>query len=124
MSAFTGSGAVYPYKAADTGKWAWALAEPLVWEVRGPESSFTISVPAGFDTDLGSIPWWGRWLINPADPQLSKAFVLHDYILQAFGPEKQPFAASQLYEALRALDCPRWMRKVIVAAVVVAIDDW
>lgn len=124
MSAFTGSGAVYPFKAADTGQWAWALAEPLVWEVRGPEATFTITVPAGFDTDLGSIPAWARWLINPADPQLAKAFVLHDYILRAFGPEKQPFAASQLYEALRALDCPHWKRKVIVTAVVIGIDEW
>lgn len=124
MSAFTGSCAVYPFLAADTGKWAWALSEPLVWEVRGPTGSFDIVVPAGFLSDLGSIPWFGRIFINPADPQLAKAFVLHDYILEAFGPEKQPFAASQLYEALRALGCSELKRKLISAAVLAAIDDW
>lgn len=124
MSNFTGSGAVYPFRAADTGRWEWVLAENLIWEVRGPEAMFTIVIPAGFLTDLGSIPWYGRWLINPADPQLAKAFILHDHILRAFGPEKQPFAASQLYEALRALDAPRWKRKLITVAVIVGIDDW
>lgn len=124
MSSFTGSGAVYPFRAADTCKWEWVLAEDLSWEVRGPEAMLTIVIPAGFLTDLGSIPWCGRWLINPADPQLAKAFILHDYILRAFGPEKQPFSASQLYEALRALDAPRWKRKLVTAAVIVGIDDW
>ncbi|SFV31377.1 Protein of unknown function [Devosia crocina] len=124
MSLFTGSGAVYPFQAADTGEWSWVLAEDLAWEVRGPEATFTITVPAFFQTDLGSVPPLARWLINPADPQLAKAFVLHDYILQAFGPQKQPFAASQLYEALRALRAQRWKSKTITAAVVLGIDDW
>ncbi|SFV32246.1 hypothetical protein SAMN05216456_1584 [Devosia crocina] len=36
MSQSIGSVAVYPYRAADTGRWEWVLAEDLVWEVRGP----------------------------------------------------------------------------------------
>jgi hypothetical protein len=124
MSAFTQGGAIYPFRAADTGTWAWALAEPLVWEVRGLGGGFTITAPVGFATDLGSIPPIGRIVVNPADAQLAKAFVLHDFILAEFGPACQPFAASQLYEALRALDCPQWKRKLITAAVVAGIDDW
>jgi hypothetical protein len=123
LSRFTTHGAIYPFRAADTGSWAWALAQPLVWEVRGLGGGFTITAPVGFVTDLGSIPPIGRIVVNPADAQLAKAFVLHDFILAEFGPACQPFAASQLYEALRALGAPRWKRKMIVAAVVAGTDD-
>lgn len=124
MSAFTEGGMIYPFRAADTGRWTWATGEPLIWQVRGISQNFTIVVPPGFYTDLGTIPWFGRIFINPADPQLVKAFILHDYILAEYGPACQPFAASQLYESLRALDASPRLRKVIVAAVVAAIDDW
>jgi hypothetical protein len=61
MSAFTGSDAVYPFLAAGTGRWEYALAEPLLWEVRAQSSGFAITIPAGFLTDLG----------HPLDPQLA-----------------------------------------------------
>jgi len=124
VSAFTEGGTIYPYRAADTGKWSWALAEPLIWEVRGLGQTITLTVPAYFTTDLGTVPWWAGWAVSPSDPQLAKAFILHDWLLAEFGPACQPFAASQLYEALRALDVPRWKRKLITAAVVAGIDDW
>jgi hypothetical protein len=124
MSAFTKGGTIYPFRAADTDAWTWALGEPLVWEVRGAGRGFDLTVPQGFVSDLGSIPWWCRWAVNPADPQLAKAFILHDWILAEFGPACQPFAASQLYEAMRALGAPQGKRKLIAVAVVAAIDDW
>lgn len=124
MSEFTTFGTIHSFKAADTGKWTWVLAEPLVWEVQGIGHGFTLTVPQGFLTDLGTVPWWAGWLVTNGDPQCAQAFILHDFILDAFGKACQPFAASQLYEALRALDVPGWKRKTITAVVVAAIDDW
>jgi len=124
VSAFTGSGAVYPFKAANTGCWTWVLAEPLTWEVRWPDRTWTITVPALFETDLGSIPWWCRSLFNPADPQASKAYILHDWILKTWGPEEQFFAAGELRKALRALNVAEWKRKAQLIGVTAGMDRW
>ncbi|WP_173087718.1 DUF1353 domain-containing protein [Devosia sp. 1635] len=96
MSAFTQGGMIYPFRAADTGAWAWALAEPLAVK-RGLCGGFTITAPAGFVTDLGAILPIARIVVNPADAQLAKAPVLHDLIQAEFCPAYQPFATSQLY---------------------------
>lgn len=45
MSGFTSHGAVYPFKAADTGVWTWALAEDLEWQVIDATGQATGSVP-------------------------------------------------------------------------------
>lgn len=126
MSRFTTHGALYPFRAADTGLWTWALAEPLVWEVRTAAGEVTdeIIVPTNFLTDLGSIPWWGRWLFNPADPQCAKAYVLHDWVLALWGPERQLEAAGVMREALAALGVSEGRRKLQVLGVVAGIDCW
>ncbi|SDF84045.1 DUF1353 domain-containing protein [Thalassobaculum litoreum] len=38
-----------------------------------------IEVPAGFTTDLASIPWFGRWYVS-VDGDHTKAAVVHDYL--------------------------------------------
>lgn len=93
----------------------WVVVHELVWEVGFLGSQFEIRVPVGFTTDLGSIPWWLRWLLSGHDPQCVKAYVLHDFILlpanRAAGWSSQ-FALSQLYDALRADGVPAWSRVV------------
>lgn len=126
MSRFTKHGSVYPFLAEDTGQWAWVISEPIVWEVRDIQGDTTheIVIPKYFVTDLGTIPWWARWLINPADPQCAKAWILHDYVLETYGPERQIESSGILYEALKALKIPKWKRKVQWLAVVAGIDRW
>ena len=126
MSQFTSSGAVYPFLAADTGQWTWALAEPLTWEVRDAFGfvTDTIIVPAHFLTDLGSIPALARPLFSPADPQCAKAYILHDWLLSLWGSERQLEAAGVMHQALRALGVSGWRRNSQVLAVIAAIDKW
>lgn len=126
MSRFTSHGAVYPFKAADTGAWTWALAEDLEWQVIDATGQVTgsIVVPAEFLTDLGSIPWWARWLFNPADPQCAKAYVLHDFALHAWGPERQLEAAGLAYQAMKVLEVPKWRRILQTLAIIAGIDRW
>jgi hypothetical protein len=126
MSRFTKHGAIYAFEAEDTGQWAWVISEPVVWEVRNSlgEVMSEIVIPQYFVTDLGTVPWWARWLINPADPQCAKAWILHDYVLETYGPERQIECSGILYEALKALKIPKWKRKVQWLAVIVGIDRW
>lgn len=63
------------------------LLEPMryvVWEV-GNWRSFTFTVPAGFETDLASIPrpFWAIPGFSPFD-RIARPAVLHDY-LYTFG---------------------------------------
>ena len=124
MSRFTTHGAI---SAVETeAGWAWILSSPLVWEVgdAAGEIADEIEVPLGFFTDLGTIPSFGRWLFNPADPQCAQAFILHDWLLIQWGPERQIEAAGVLYQALRALAVRKWQRIIIVLAVIAGIDRW
>jgi len=52
----------------------WKLLAPLIYRGRHQE----LVVPAGFVTDLGSVPWWATWLV-PRDDEGRPAYVLHDY---------------------------------------------
>ena len=76
-------------------------------------------------TDLGSIPWFGRWLVAPSDP-VAKAFGLHDdgYVTQgaswagALGrPATRAEVDDELRIAMRALGAPAWKRSVIHSSV-------
>lgn len=126
MSRFTTTTAVYPFRAADTGLWTWALAEPLVWEVRDASGAVTgeIVVPVDFLTDLGSIPPLLRWLFNPADPQCAKAYIGHDWLLHQWGPGRQVEAAGVMHQMLQALAVKEWRRRAQVWGVLAAIDRW
>lgn len=41
---------------------------------------YTIDVPAGYVTDLASIPWPARNVWNPADGHWAQAAVVHDFM--------------------------------------------
>jgi hypothetical protein len=53
----------------------WVLVESLIWKT----DTETIIIPAGFLTDLASIPWWLRWLFSVNGKHRSAA-ILHDYL--------------------------------------------
>lgn len=126
MSRFTSNYSIHPFEATDTGDWCWAVAEPLIWEVRDAAGNVTDEIVAeqGFCTDLGTIPRWARWLINPADPQCVRGWILHDKLLELWGPERQIEAAGVAYQALKACRVPAWSRMLQVAAIIARIDVW
>ena len=55
------------------------------WEVREPFRFYTarqiawIIVPAGFITDLASVPWFGRWYVS-VDGDHTKPAIIHDFL--------------------------------------------
>jgi hypothetical protein len=94
----------------------WALAAPLPFEAGKKGSGLLITVPAGFTSDLATIPRFARWWLNPADARFAKAAILHDYLLsQGYSPA---FAAAVFYEALLADGVEPWRAKVMGLAVV------
>ena len=127
MGRFLTTPTIYPFKALDTGRWTWAIAEPLVWEVGPIGSEWFITAEAGFYSDLGSIPAWLRWMFNPADPACARPYLLHDkinamiVIPRWIDGHTSQFAASQLYEALAFEGVPMLSRVAQFAGVVVGI---
>lgn len=112
--------AIAPVKLA--GRWEWQLAAPLRWEVGKVGSGLFVELPAGFTTDLASIPAWARWIFNPDDPCTAKAACVHDYLLSLkYG---QQMAVGEFYAALMADEVSRWRRIVYYLAVSAAIDVW
>ena len=55
------------------------LEQEVIWEVGELGSGNFITIPAGFDTDFASIPWWLQWYI-PRFGKHNLAALLHDYL--------------------------------------------
>ena len=53
-----------------------------VW-LAGAAAPHTIRVPRGMLTDLSSVPWWGRWLVDRVGPHL-EASIVHDFLYIAW----------------------------------------
>ena len=96
------------------------LDSELVWR----DGWRTIRVPAGFDTDLASVPRWLRPLAPPWQ-QSGRAGVLHDYLYRdggyagpvRFVDLERSYCDQIFYAALRA-DGTSWFRaKVMQRAV-------
>ncbi|MGL5079706.1 MAG: DUF1353 domain-containing protein [Waterburya sp.] len=99
--------AVWPVSPPRNGKAMEALTKPLVFDT----GSEIIEVPVNFLSDGGSIPWWGRWFINPAHHR--RAWIIHDWAWDTNRPDH----AHLLDLALALDDCPILQRRVIVKAV-------
>ena len=74
MSRFTEMVTVSPVPDGKT----WAIVEPFGYEVGSKGSGETVDVPAGFQTDIASVPrpfwpWLPRW------GRYGNAAILHDY---------------------------------------------
>lgn len=79
----------------------------------------TITVPAGFETDLASVPWWARcWIAAAGD--LAKPAVVHDWLYDARTSERwmsRTTADRAFREAMRVRGVSRFLRTVIYLAV-------
>ncbi len=96
----------------------WSLTEPLEYHVGAADSDTVVVVPAGFKTDLASVPWFGRWLVS-SWKGTARAAVVHDFLYSSFGRRVHGFTRSQadaiFGEALRVTGAKLW--PVIWAAV-------
>lgn len=85
---------------------AWRLLSDVTYHVGGLPSptGWRVHVPAGFVTDLATVPLALRWIVDRDD--LAPAAVLHDWLLHQGAP--RALAALVFREAALATpDCPR-----------------
>ncbi len=67
-------------------------------------------IPAGFQTDFESVPWWAQWLVPRAGRSL-RAAVIHDYLISVSG---YSFKANHVMtEVLKVEGVPAWRRAII-----------
>lgn len=89
----------------------WKLLEKFVYDAGEIGSKDNIIVPAGFITDMGSVPriFWN--ILSPWG-KASKAFILHDYL---YSTEKRSRLVSDaiLLEAMEVLGVNWFQRKLI-----------
>jgi hypothetical protein len=55
----------------------WKTDSAVTWWDRATATA--IKVPAGFPTDLASVPFWLRWLVSQAG-NWNRAAIIHDYL--------------------------------------------
>lgn len=95
---------------AAEGRNHWALTMPLVYRTHEGEDIVT---PAGFLTDLASIPWLARTIV-PHNRAERMPAVLHDYL---FVIQDRPLAEVNrlMYEAMRETGVGLYARTMIRA---------
>jgi hypothetical protein len=73
-------------------------------------------IPAGYETDLGSIPWFAWPIILPSDPNFVAGFVFHDFGYQG---ELWPrwYMDRILLVGMRELGAKPWKRALVYSAV-------
>lgn len=91
----------------------------------GKISPFPICVPKDYETDLASVPRWGRWLVSRVGPHL-EASVIHDWLFEAWHlctPPLKPtedirrFADDVFLAAMVEAKVSGWQRRLMLAAV-------
>jgi len=94
------------------------LTNPLIYEGSG----LRVNVPAGFDTDLASIPWFARWIFARAHSN-AYAAVVHDY-LYAKGFTSRSQADGVFFEALKDPVCSTRLIARCVMWAAVRVGGW
>lgn len=112
MSSFTADLLVKVLAEERDGEGLFEVAEPFTFDIGFLGSGETVTVPAGFQTDFCTIPWFARWLF-PISGKAAKAALLHDWMLK-LGDRR---AATAFSDALRAAGIKPWRRWIMVAAV-------
>jgi len=95
-------------------------AAPFSYDIGFKGSGLTVTVPAGFATDLASVPTWLWWLFPRDDPQYAAAAVLHDFLYQwSIGAERfdRATADAVFLEFMTILGVPDWKAWTMYAAV-------
>lgn len=96
------------------GHYNWRVYEPFEFYL-SDDNSDIISVPAGFITDLASVPRV-FWTLLPPDGKYAKAAIIHDYLYDnALRTKKE--ADLIFLDGMTVLGVPRWKRTVMYWAV-------
>ncbi|ECB2272091.1 DUF1353 domain-containing protein, partial [Salmonella enterica subsp. enterica serovar Newport] len=92
----------------------WRIHEPFEFYL-SDDNSDVISVPAGFITDLASVPRI-FWTFMPPDGKYAKAAIIHDYLYDnALRTKKE---ADRIFlDGMTVLGVPKWKRIVMYLAV-------
>jgi hypothetical protein len=104
-----------------TGDGRWCVVGDMTFHL-GKVGGAPLVVPAGFVTDLASIPWAFQWLFSPNDPSTVEAAVIHDALLTQ--EYDQRVAAGEFYRALTRGTSPSWKRRLFYFAVLLASTEW
>jgi len=70
-----------------------------------------VRIPKGFLTDLASVPWPLRWLMNPKGPQ-QESFAMHDYLYTLAGCSRW-LADSLMRQAMADQNAPVFRRIIV-----------
>ncbi|EHG2952127.1 DUF1353 domain-containing protein [Salmonella enterica subsp. diarizonae serovar 53:r:z35] len=96
------------------GHYNWRVYEPFEFSL-SDDNSDVISVPAGFITDLASVPRI-FWTPLPTDGKYAKAAIIHDYLYDnALRTKKE--ADLIFLDEMTVLGVPKWKRIVMYLAV-------
>ncbi|EEC0864570.1 DUF1353 domain-containing protein [Salmonella enterica subsp. enterica] len=92
----------------------WRVHEPFEFYL-SEDNSDVISVPAGFVTDLASVPRI-FWALLPPDGKYAKAAIIHDYLYDnALRTKKE---ADRIFlDGMTVLGVPKWKRTIMYWAV-------
>jgi hypothetical protein len=97
------------------GNKKWELLTDFSYHVGGYPSVDVITVPAGFVTDLASVPR-ALWSIFPPHGRYAKAAIIHDYLYE-FAIGSKEYADNVFLEAMEVLGVPAYKRKMMFWAV-------
>ncbi|EDX2760096.1 DUF1353 domain-containing protein [Salmonella enterica subsp. enterica serovar Braenderup] len=96
------------------GHYNWRVHEPFAFYLSDDESD-VIEVPAGFVTDLATVPRV-FWSVMPPDGKYAKAAIIHDYLYDnALRTKKE--ADLIFLDGMAVLGVPKWKRIVMYLAV-------
>lgn len=113
MSGFTRA-LLEPTGATRKGRAVFRVVAPFTFEIGQVGSGFGITVPAEFESDLASVPWWALHLVNVG--ALARSAVLHDFLRERLTFSKIEgdaiFLTAMAAEGVRA-----WQRELVFAAV-------
>ncbi|EEH9150712.1 DUF1353 domain-containing protein, partial [Salmonella enterica subsp. enterica serovar Kentucky] len=92
----------------------WRVYEPFEFYLSS-DNSDAIEVPAGFVTDLASVPRI-FWTLLPPDGKYAKAAIIHDYMYDnALRTKKE---ADRIFlDGMIVLGVPKWKRMIMYWAV-------
>lgn len=93
----------------------WEVLTQFEYHVGSYPSNDVIRVPAGFVTDLASVPRM-FWSVLPLHCEYAKAAIIHDY-LYSIGLCGKRYADDVFLEAMTVLGVGMWRRKLMYFAV-------
>ncbi len=96
------------------GHYNWRVYEPFAFYLSDDESD-VIEVPAGFITDLATVPRI-FWMLLPPDGKYAKAAIIHDYLYDNALRTKRE--ADRIFlDGMTVLGVPKWKRTIMYYAV-------